>query len=189
VFDGRLSHYCETDEPGPVLEYGRSKLAGEAAARDVLLDRAVVVRLALLYGWGLSQASRRRSFAARMLAEAKRGRSVWLFADQFRSPLYVEDAALGMVLILRTPRVPPLLHLGGPERLSRHQIGLAALEVFGLDPALAKATSMRDVPSRAARPVDVSLDIRRARRLGFDPRGVRQGFEAMRRLFPCPQGE
>lgn len=178
VFDGAHPPYRESDDASPMMVYGQTKLEGEMEARAVLAERVVVVRLALLYGLGRGRASK-RSFLERMLTEARAGRSVRLFMDQFRSPLYIEDAARAAVSILGLPDAPPLIHLGGPQRLSRYQEGLVALEVFGLDSTLAVPVSMADVPARAPRPRDVSLDIELARSLGVASRSAREGLLAM----------
>lgn len=179
VFDGSHPAWAETDRASPLMVYGRTKLAGEQAARVVLGERATVVRLALLYGRGRGR-SAGRTFTERMLQEAREGRPVQLFPDQYRSPLYVDDAAAGLEAVLTWAEAPAVLHLGGPERISRFDMGVATLAVFGLDSSLAVAVPMKDVPSRVARPRDVSLDIQRARSRGFDPASVRQGLVAMR---------
>jgi dTDP-4-dehydrorhamnose reductase len=179
VFGGTRPHAAETDSPSPLMVYGQTKLDGEAAARTVLGERVVVARLALLYGRGRGRASG-RSFTEKMLADAERGHPVRLFTDQFRSPLYVGDAARGVESILGWRGAPGVVHLGGPERLSRFDMGVQAFEIFGLDRSLAVGVRCRDVPSRTARPLDVSLDIGRARSRGFDPRPVRDGLLAMR---------
>ena len=179
VFDGARPESSETDTPSPLMVYGRTKLEGEEAARDVLGERVNVVRLALLYGKGRGR-SAGRTFTERTLEEARQGRAVRLFRDQYRSPLYVEDAAAGVESALTWPEAPAVVHLGGLERISRFEMGVQTLEVFGLDRSLAVAVRMEDVPSRVPRPRDVSFDIRRARSKGFDPLSVREGLLAMR---------
>ena len=179
VFDGSRSQWTETDTPLPLMVYGRTKLAGEEAARAVLGERAVVARLALLYGMGRGR-SAGRTFTESMLVEAREGRAVRLFQDQYRSPLYVEDAAAGIEAALEWPEALAVIHLGGPDRISRFEMGVETLDVFGLDRSLAVPARMEDVPARVPRPGDVSLDIRRARSRGFNPLSVRDGLLAMR---------
>jgi dTDP-4-dehydrorhamnose reductase len=178
VFGGDRSLYRESDPPRPLMVYGRTKLEAEAAALEVLGSRATVARVALLYGRALSGG--RASFAEKMVREALSGRRVLLFDDQFRSPLCAEDAAAGIELLLELDAPPPIVHLGGPERVSRHEIGVAAARIFGLDPTRLVPARMSDVPAAARRPVDVSLDISLARSLGFRPRGLSEGLELMR---------
>ena len=80
VFDGARPESSETDTPSPLMVYGRTKLEGEEAARDVLGERVNVVRLALLYGKGRGR-SAGRTFTERTLEEARQGRAVRLFRD------------------------------------------------------------------------------------------------------------
>lgn len=182
VFNGSRPNWTESDAPSPLMVYGRTKLAGEQEARTVLGPRAKVARLALLYGKGQGR-SAGRTFTERMLEEARAGRPVRLFRDQYRSPLYVEDAVAGLELVLARDDIPDVLHLAGPERISRFDMGVVTLDVFGLDPSLAVAVPMEEVPSNVPRPRDVSLDIRRARSQGVDPLSVRQGLLAMRSRY------
>lgn len=177
VFSGRKSFYRESDAAEPLMAYGESKLEGEREARAVLGARAVVVRLALLYG---ASPSERQSFSQHLVREALAGRPVRLFSDQFRTPLFLEDAARGLELLLTAKDPPACVHLAGPERVSRYDMGLTAARVFGFDPSLAVPTRMSEAPGLAPRPADVSLDISVARTLGFAPRGVAEGLEAMR---------
>ena len=68
VFDGLKGEpYVESDEPGPINAYGRSKLEGEEEAR-ALVERLYVVRTAWLYGGG-------RDFPSKILAAASSNRS------------------------------------------------------------------------------------------------------------------
>lgn len=181
VFDGLRAGggYAESDTPEPVCFYGKSKWLAEQAVRAELGERAIAARLALLYG-GRSDPISRPSFAETMLDRARSGTSVRLFTDQVRSPLYVVDAAESLVRMLELQRPPPVLHLGGPERRSRYEIGETALSAFGLDTVLAIPSTMADVPSVAARPPDVSLDVSLARSLGLPARTIQQGFTSMR---------
>ena len=91
---------------------------------------------------------------------------------------YVEDVAAGLLLALNHPGT--LLHLGGPERLSRYEFGLRVAEVFGLDAQLIQPCRQADVAMAAARPADVSANSQRAVALGYQPRGVWAGLEASR---------
>ena len=175
VFDGKRSLYREVDFPAPISHYGRTKLLGEESVR-VLGDRAVVARLSLLYG-GIFP---RPSFLEKMLAEVRASRPVKLFVDQFRTPLHVEDAAAGIALLLRLDHAPAVVHLGGPERLSRYDIGLMASRVFGFDAELLLPARVADAPPLAPRPTDVSLDISLARSLGFAPRTLEEALRSIR---------
>ncbi len=62
-------------------------------------------------------------------------------------------------------------HLGGPERLTRHELGLRIARALGLPPEGIEAALQADHAGPEPRPADTSLDSGRARReLGWEPR-------------------
>lgn len=180
VFDGERAPYTEADPANPVCVYGRTKLAGERGVGSILGERATVVRLALAYG-PRPNALSRASFVERMLAAAARGERVRLFDDETRTPVYVEDAARALALLVDLPSPPATIHLGGPDRCSRFDMGSRALAAFGLHSGLAFAASRVEGGAKAPRPRDVSLDSSLARGLGLPSRGLAEGLLSMRR--------
>ncbi|HJS74779.1 MAG TPA: SDR family oxidoreductase [Vicinamibacteria bacterium] len=179
VFDGERAPYGESDRAAPVSVYGRTKLAGERAAADVLGERVCVARLALVYG-PRATARSRPSFLERLIVRACRGDRVPLFEDEFRTPLYVEDAASALALLLERPAIPGVLHLGGPERCSRLSMGLRALAAFGVPPDRAEPKSRSRSGAKAPRPRDVSLSSSVAASLGLQSRSLSEGLSSMR---------
>ena len=178
VFAGDRPFAGEDDPALPVLAYGRGKLAGEAA---VLGEDpgAVVLRLALVCGRGHGpRATASEAIAWSLLA----GRTVRLFTDQFRTPVDPESVADAIARVLAGPH-RGRFHLGGPERLSRYELGLRVAAALGLPSHLVTPIRQRDLALAAPRPGDVSLDTHRAREvLGWDPRtlddGIREGRPA-----------
>lgn len=174
VFDGQQAPYDEMSLPAPINIYGRHKLEAEQRIRRVHAG-ATLCRMPLMYG---PAAPRAGSFLQGFLAALREGRSLDLFINEFRSPAYVEDAAQGLLLALDSG--VGLLHLGGPERISRYDFGLKMAAVFGLDPGLIRPSNQADVPMPAARPADVSTTSQRAMALGYRPRNIEAGLRAAR---------
>ncbi|MEM9381780.1 MAG: sugar nucleotide-binding protein [Planctomycetota bacterium] len=154
--------FREDDEPAPVSVYGRSKRDGEARVLDAAPD-ATVVRLPLLYG---NSAGRGRGASDALLEAVERGDRPPLFVDEWRTPLEVSNAAEALVEILEFD-APGIVHVAGPERVSRYELGLAVLDAMGLDADAARAevreARQSDVDAGAPRPRDVSLDASKAR--------------------------
>jgi len=72
-------------------------------------------------------------------------------------------------------------HLGGPERLSRHALGLRVARAFGLPGAGITAGLQADHAGPDPRAADVSLDSTRARReLGWEPRPIDEAIRENR---------
>jgi dTDP-4-dehydrorhamnose reductase len=172
VFDGEKGRYNEEDEPAPLNVYGRTKLAGEEEVRKIC-SRWVIVRLALSYGvtrgargdWTLSM---RRALDA--------GKTLRLYTDQFRSPAYVGDTAEAVFRLAGAGR-NGIYHMGGGERLSRHDFGRKFCRIFGLDAERFVPVRMEESQMDAPRATDCSLDTEKlSRETGLEPCGVEQGL-------------
>ena len=166
VFGGDRAPYAEDDPPDPRLVYARTKLEGERAVRAED-PAALVLRLPLMVGRGHG----RRATASESVARALReGRPLSLFTDQYRTPVDAESVADAIGRALAAPGATGTFHLGGAERVSRHDIGRRTAQALDLSPALITAARQGDLPL-APRPADVSLVSRRARDLlGWRPR-------------------
>lgn len=172
VFDGQSPPYSETSPPSPINLYGHHKAEAEVLVQ-ALHPTAAICRLPLLYGPPSPTAE---CFLQGFLRTLQAGQPLPLFTDEFRTPAYVEDVAAGLLLALE--QAPGLLHLGGPERLSRYDFGLHMAEVFDVDPNLLIPGKQAEVTMPARRPPDVSSDSQKAFSLGYRPRGVIAGLSA-----------
>jgi dTDP-4-dehydrorhamnose reductase len=178
VFDGQTAPYRETAPPTPINRYGHHKAEAEALIQT-LHPTAAICRMPLMYGPASPTAE---CFLQGFLRTLEAGQPLYLFTDEFRTPAYVEDAAAGLLLAL--DQATGLLHLGGPERLSRYEFGLRMAAVFGCDPGLLVPSKQADVAMPARRPADVSTDSQRAFDLGYRPRGVLAGLTATKAWQP-----
>jgi dTDP-4-dehydrorhamnose reductase len=168
VFAGDRAPLREADPPGPLSVYGRTKLEGERAVLETLPE-AAIARVALVYGRGHGARGTSSESVAWALAA---GRTATLFTDEFRTPVDGASVADAVGRILRRGG-SGLYHLGGPERLSRYELGARVARLLGLDATGLVPVRQADVPAPEPRPRDVSLDCDRARReLGWEPRPV-----------------
>jgi dTDP-4-dehydrorhamnose reductase len=157
VFDGEHAPYDEDAVPAPITPYGCAK--AEAERRVVAAcPGAVIARLPLLYA--LDPPDPRGARMARDLAE---GRPVALFTDERRCPAEVGDVAKALLegagRLAAGAGLPPVLHLGGPEVLTRWEFGTSLLEAIGVP-----TTGVRAVPlaeSGLVRPRDLTMVSRR----------------------------
>jgi dTDP-4-dehydrorhamnose reductase len=162
VFDGEHAPYREEDPAVPASVYGGTKLEAEAPMRA--MARGAVARLSLLYGPSLNG---QPSFFDEQAGALRGGRPVTLFADEWRTPLDLPTAARALLALARSD-VAGLLHIGGPERMSRLEMGRRLAEFLGTPGTGIVAARRADVPSPEPRPRDVSLDSSRWRDL-FPP--------------------
>jgi dTDP-4-dehydrorhamnose reductase len=140
VFDGEHgAPYTEDDEPRPLMEYGRQKLEAELLVRRLHPD-ALIVRTSLLYGPpdGPQEALARRD-------------DVTFHTDEIRTPIRVRDLAAAL---LRLTEERGILHVAGPEALSRHDFA-----------ARLRGGPVAGRPTPPGRARNVALDSSRARAL------------------------
>lgn len=158
VFDGEHAPYSEDDTPDPTTTYGRSKLEAERRVLAAVQD-GVVARVPTLFGDGLTG---RVSSHAAMRAELLAGRPVRLFHDEFRTPLEVGAAARALVALAHA-RVTGCVHLPGPERLSRLDMGRALCRELGASEALLLPVSRLTMLTVLAEPRPRDLSLRTVR--------------------------
>jgi dTDP-4-dehydrorhamnose reductase len=137
-----------------------------------------VLRIALVLGRGFGP----RTTASEGIAAAiAAGRRLRLYTDQYRTPVDPESIADAIHRLLERP-VAGRIHLGGPERLSRHALGMRVARVLGLPTHDIEAATQAEQAPGARRPLDTSLDITRARReLGWVPRPLDDAIRESRR--------
>jgi len=157
VFDGKRGNYKEKDQPCPINVYAETKTNAERYILDNH-PKAVVIRPALFYGLALNS---RPSFSEIMLRRLRSGQTVHTFTDQYRTPIFVCDLAHA-IWELVDHDYSGLLHLGGPQKLHRHEMGLVLCKVFKLDIKLLVPVKSVDIQMKALRPLDCSLDSSRA---------------------------
>jgi len=88
VFDGKGAHpYKVGDATNPVTVYGKSKLAGEMAIKEVNPINTAIIRTSWLYSAYGS------NFMLTMLRLAKEKKSISVVADQKGCPTYAKDLA------------------------------------------------------------------------------------------------
>ncbi|WP_329409231.1 dTDP-4-dehydrorhamnose reductase [Nocardia vinacea] len=151
VFDGSASSPWETWSPtAPLSVYGRSKLAGEEAARAALPDARIVRTMWLYSGTD-------RDFPAALVRRCSRGEHVAVVTDQIASPTYVDDLVSALFDLVAHPNPPRLLHATGGGAASKYRFARAIIEAAGLDADLLRPCRTSDFRDAATRPRNAVL--------------------------------
>ena len=181
VFDGTKSWYREGDRAAPVVEYGRTKLAAEAAV--VTKCQGLVVRLSLLYG---PCGEGKPSYFDQAIAALREGRPQVFFEDEFRTPLDYGSATAILARLVEASSTG-IVHAGGPERVSRFELMQRAAAALGLAQDLVQANRRGDASLHEPRPADVSLDTTRLRALlpGLVQPSIEEALAPFRENWPA----
>ncbi|MBI5864829.1 MAG: SDR family oxidoreductase [Planctomycetes bacterium] len=174
VFAGDHAPYCESDQTRPLSHYGRTKADGERAALEC--DGAVAARLPLLFGFPCTP--RRTTFCAQVDA-LRAGQPLRLFTDEYRTPLWLEDAARALIALARSTDTG-VVHVAGPQRLSRYEMIVETARALGVNAPNLTPISRLDIEAPEPRPADLSLDGSAflKRHPGFSPRSIADALSA-----------
>jgi len=177
VFDGSRGHYHEEDNPNPIHEYGRTKAEAEKKVSEEMPTQATVVRVALVYGKSPTGC---RSCSEQVVNTLRRGQSPTLFTDEIRNPINAKDVASAITELISISQLLPCLHLGGPDTVSRYEIGITTAQAYGLESGLIKAVKQADLNLPTPRPPDLSLDTSLARKVLASPPGsLKEGLQGL----------
>lgn len=165
VFDGEGAPYSEEGVPKPLSSYGSLKLRAEESF--LALPAGSVLRSALVFG---ARGPHRGGFTAWLAEEILCGRPVRLFEDEYRTPVWSDDIADALERLVAACVHGEVFHAGGPDRLSRIELGRMMCRKLGGDESLLVSTRLADSTYGAPRPRDVSLDSSKLRhRLRWTP--------------------
>jgi dTDP-4-dehydrorhamnose reductase len=139
VFDGaKREPYVESDEPGPLSVYGRTKLEGE---REV--GEGWIVRSSWLFGWA------GHNFVRTMLELGRRQDEVAVVADQVGCPTYAGHLAEATKELLALPG--GVWHLAAGGECSWAEFAAAIFEEAGLNTRVREITT-EEIGRPAPRP-------------------------------------
>lgn len=165
VFDGRKQDaYIESDQTNPLSAYGRSKLAGECAVREVRGDY-LIFRTSWIY------AARGKNFLRTMLRLVAEREQLRVVADQVGAPTWARVVAQCTAMALKqdiTRRrigrfASGLFHLTASGATSWHGFASAILAAVNVQLVPVKCREIvpittAEYPLPAARPANSRLD-------------------------------
>lgn len=163
VFAGRPAPYTEQDTPDPITDYGAHKRDAEALVASIA-PKAAIVRTSLLYG-----TDRLSPFQIDLERSLRTGRSpMTFFTDEFRCPVHADDVAAAISMLAKQRDIGGVLHVAGPDRLSRLDYAIACARHLGASIPTFPTTTI--AASGLTRAGDVTLDSSLAATLGITSR-------------------
>jgi dTDP-4-dehydrorhamnose reductase len=159
VYSGLQAPYAEASPRNPVSTYGETKRVAE----DIVLRRGAgqhIVRLSPLYGWSRNWS--RLNALPWIVSTLRSGSKLNLCNDIWDTPLSAMWAAQALWHVIASEPSGPL-NLGGAERVSRYEFGLAVADAFALDKTLISGVPSTFFANLGPRPVDSSFCVDRQR--------------------------
>ncbi|MSP38116.1 MAG: dTDP-4-dehydrorhamnose reductase [Deltaproteobacteria bacterium] len=157
--------YTTEDEPRPVNNYGRTKVAGEQAVRDAC-RRSYIVRTSWVYGSG------KNSFLCAAHSDLRAGKKVRAIDDIWSSTTYVNDL-IERVMAIRAAGRHGTYHVVNGGVCSYYEFALEAGRLQGLTTAqlapLIEITHERDMKRIAERPRYTPLRCLLSEQIGLAP--------------------
>ena len=174
VFDGKQGPYREQDRPSPLNYYGKSKLAGENAARNAGVGKWTIVRTNVVYGHSVHPT--RPDFVHWVIKNLTEHHPIQLYADQWRTPSYAHDLARGILRLVHFQK-DGVYNLSGREFLNMYEFAQIIAEVFDLDASLIQPVVQQQKPQVAERPKRTGLVILKSEtELNYRPLALRDAL-------------
>ncbi len=181
VFAGDATRPYEVDDPtGPKSAYGRTKLAGEQAVRELLPERGYVVRTAWVYG------ATGTNFVKTMARLKGERDTVSVVDDQRGCPTWSADLAGGLVELGQSDAAPGTYHLTNAGQTTWFGFAQVIFAALGAHPARVLPTTTDAFPRPAPRPAYSVLSNAAWRAAGLTP--LRSWHEALRAALPVVAG-
>jgi dTDP-4-dehydrorhamnose reductase len=138
--------YAEDDETAPATAYGRTKLAGERAVRELLPDASYVLRTAWLYG------AHGPNFVRTMIRLEATRDTVAVVDDQHGQPTWTADLARQIVLVADSGVPAGIYHATSTGQTTWFELARVVFGLLGADASRVTPTSTSELARPAPRP-------------------------------------
>lgn len=151
IFDGESGPYVEEDQPNPINVYGRSKWAGEVAINGAH-PSPLIVRTTVVYGPDQGE----KNFLFTLRRTLNTHRKIRVATDQVSTPTYNRDLASNTIALVQSG-ANGVIHICGPERLSRYEFARYSAELMGITADGIVGAPTSQLSQRARRPLSAGL--------------------------------
>ncbi|MEE9450509.1 MAG: sugar nucleotide-binding protein [Ignavibacteriaceae bacterium] len=155
----------------PASLYAETKLVAEMKIKETL-ENYLILRTALLYGFGLSHS---RSHFHKMNDELKNNKPVKLFTDQYRTPIELSEASKIIIQLARMDLMNETINVGGVERVSRFELGEILCSAAGYNKSLLQKITIDELP-KVPKVEDVSLNTGKLQSFGIKQETIKENI-------------
>ena len=158
VFDGESDKpYTETDVTNPINIYGKTKLAGEQALKDIMSTDAIIIRTSWVYSeYG-------NNFVKTMLRLGKQRDELNVVSDQIGSPTYATDLANAILGTMQNKafkevgQETQVYHYSNAGEISWYEFAKEIFKLAGIQCSVSPITT-EQYPTPAKRPKNTLMN-------------------------------
>ena len=173
IFDGNDGPYKEEAEPNPVSHYGWTKLEAEKIVEQ--LPSYSILRTALVIG--MAEDLSRSNIVSWAKGALKKGETINVVDDQFRTPTLAEDLAQG-TLLAADQKAQGVFNISGPDLMSIYELVGQVARYFNLSMDSVTRVDSSTLNQPAKRPPVTGFAIGKARKeLGYTPHTFAEALE------------
>ncbi|MBB6459958.1 SDR family oxidoreductase [Flammeovirga kamogawensis] len=175
VFSGEKGMLTEEDRRDPPNFYGQTKLLAEDLVMQSWPFKTAIVRTCLVYGQVKDMS--RTNIMLWVKNNLKKGNSIKVVNDQYRTPTYVKDLAQGCFLIL-DQEAEGIYHISGKDYLTPYTIALKVAKELNLPTNLITEVTANTFKENGKRPLKTGFNISKSKNiLGYEPISFNKGLE------------
>jgi dTDP-4-dehydrorhamnose reductase len=156
VFDGNSGNYKEDDLTSPINFYGVSKVESEKNVCEISKNYSII-RTSMVYGKNMIK----KTLPDWILCDIQNKKQLQLISDQYMTPTYLNNLC-NMVIEIISLQYNGIIHLAGPQKMSRYEFAIKMLEVMGKKYDKITAIKCADFDSNVKRPKNSSLNTEKA---------------------------
>lgn len=177
VLSGKIDQlHTEDEEPEPVNYYGVTKWEGEKLIAAHCSSYAIA-RVVVVYGKALP--GQHGNIVQLVANKLNAGETINVVSDQWRTPTYVGDIAIGVKKLIEIPE-NGIFHICGSDYLSIADIAFRTAEILKLDKSLINPVTTEVMQEKTIRPQYSGLSIEKARELlDYNPLTFEEGVANM----------
>ena len=158
VFDGESNKpYTEADATNPINIYGKTKLAGEQALKEIMPTDAIIIRTSWVYSeYG-------NNFVKTMLRLGKQRDELSVVGDQIGSPTYATDLANAILKIIQNKafkeveQETQVYHYSNAGEISWYEFAKEIFELADIQCSVSPITTAQ-YPTPAKRPKNTLMN-------------------------------
>ena len=176
VFDGVQGNYREEDQPHPVNFYGETKLRAENIVNR--LPEYLILRTCMLYSQGDGP-----KFINWLIRNLSQGKGVNVATDLTTTPTFIDDVVKATLALLQK-KCGGVYHVAGESALSCYDMATHIAKKWGFDQSLIHPVKRAELPWKAARAEQATLDISKLRKEGINMLTFEQGMQKLWEASP-----